>query len=219
MDFMILAYECAPWVAVQTIAAIIKTESEFNPLAIGVNGDIKLSRQPNSKEEAVSTAKWLIANGYNIDLGLGQINSANLSKTGLTVDEIFDPCINITTTATILKDNYQAASREITNQQAALYAALSAYNTGSFTRGISNGYVQKIINNVSGTTEPFQIVPELIKPNTTQLTIIKSKKVSANNPDKPAVKLTTEKIETVTEPSPQNIENVYEQKTNNIMVY
>lgn len=30
-----------------------------------------LARQPESKAEAIATAKWLIDNGYNIDVGLG----------------------------------------------------------------------------------------------------------------------------------------------------
>src|SRR5450759_5190016 len=72
MDFALLAHECAPWVAHQTMAAIVKTESAFRPLAIRVNGDARLTRQPETKAEAVVTAKWLMANGYSVDMGLGQ---------------------------------------------------------------------------------------------------------------------------------------------------
>jgi type IV secretion system protein VirB1 len=147
MDFVALAQECAPWVAHETLAAIVKTESAFRPLAIGVNGGARLARQPENKAEAVVTAKWLLSKGYNIDLGLGQINSANLTRTGLTVEDAFDPCKNLTASATILHENYQAASRKVEGRQAALHAALSAYNTGSFTKGFSNGYVQKVVSN------------------------------------------------------------------------
>lgn len=146
MDFGVLAQECAPFVARETMAALVKTESAFRPLAIGVNGG-SLSRQPTSKAEAVATAKWLIGNGYNIDVGLGQINSSNLTKLGLSVEDAFEPCRNLAVAASILHWNYQAASRKVTGEQAALYAALSAYNTGSFTKGFSNGYVQKVVNN------------------------------------------------------------------------
>ncbi len=147
MDFNSIAAECAPWVAPQTLAAIVRTESQFRTFAIGVNGGAKLQRQPSTKEEAVVTAKWLIANNYNIDMGLGQVNSANLAKTGLSVEEAFDPCKNLAAAGKILTWNYQSASKKIPNQQAALHAAISAYNTGSFTRGFSNGYVQKVLNN------------------------------------------------------------------------
>lgn len=150
MDFNTLAAECAPWVAPSTLAAIVRTESGFKPLAIGVNGGARLARQPSGIEEAVATAKWLIANGYNIDLGLGQINSANLSKTGLSVEAAFDPCRNLAAAAAILQWNYKSASRQAPSEQSALQAALSAYNTGSFSRGFSNGYVQKVIGNAQG---------------------------------------------------------------------
>jgi type IV secretion system protein VirB1 len=149
MDFNVLSAECAPWVAPQTMAAIVKTESQFNPLAININAGAKLEHQPASKEEAVVTAKWLIANNYNIDLGLGQVNSANLAQTNLSIEDAFDSCKNLAAAATILQWNYASASKKITGEQAALHAAISAYNTGSFTRGFNNGYVQKVLNNAS----------------------------------------------------------------------
>lgn len=150
VDFNMLANQCAPWVAPQTLAAIVKTESSFNPLVININGGAKLERQPSSKGEAVATAKWLIENGYNVDLGLGQINSVNLSKTKLSVEDAFDACKNLAAAATILKWNYESAQqRTAGNEQSALMAAISAYNTGSFTRGFSNGYVKKVVNNAA----------------------------------------------------------------------
>jgi type IV secretion system protein VirB1 len=158
MDFNVLSAECAPWVAPQTMAAIVKTESQFNPLAININAGAKLEHQPASKEEAVVTAKWLIANNYNIDLGLGQVNSANLSKTNLSIEDAFDSCKNLAAAATILQWNYASASKKISGEQAALHAAISAYNTGSFTRGFSNGYVQKVLNNASVNVMPVKVV-------------------------------------------------------------
>lgn len=151
MDFVALVQECAPWVAHQTMAAIVKTESGFKPLAIGVNGGARLARQPESKQEAVTTANWLIANGYSIDLGLGQVNSANLAKTGLTVEDAFDPCKNISAAARILHGNFKVARTKVQGDQAALLAALSAYNTGSYSRGFDNGYVSRVVNNANTT--------------------------------------------------------------------
>lgn len=145
MDFVALSQQCAPAVAYQTMSAIVRTESAFRPLAIGVNGGTRLVRQPQTKAEAVVTAKWLIANGYNIDMGLGQVNSANLPKIGLSVEDAFDPCKNLAAAASILFGNYQAAKNKGHTGQAALHAALSAYNTGSLTRGFANGYVQKVV--------------------------------------------------------------------------
>ena len=157
MDFIVLAQECAPGVAHQTLAAIVKTESAFKPLAIGINGRAKLPRHPDTKEKAVATAKWLIANGYNIDLGLGQVNSANLRKTGLTIEDAFDPCRNLAASASILRWNYEAAKRQISNDQQALNAALSMYNTGSFTRGFNNGYVRRVQASAGQVVPPIRV--------------------------------------------------------------
>lgn len=151
MDFVALAQQCAPLVAPQTMAAIVKTESGFRPLAININGGGRLERQPSTKAEAVATAQWLIDRGYSIDMGLGQVNSKNLPGLGITLDDVFEPCANLTAAATILHGNYQAASRQVGEGQTALRAALSAYNTGSFSRGFANGYVQTVLNNAATT--------------------------------------------------------------------
>ena len=158
MDFPALAAECAPWVAPQTLAAIVRTESGFRPYAIGVNKGFRLIRQPVSREEAIVTARWLIDHGYNIDLGLGQINSANLTRLNLSIEDAFDPCRNLAASATILGQNYASARQNVADDQQALRAALSAYNTGSFSRGFSNGYVQKVLGN-AGAAAPAPVAP------------------------------------------------------------
>jgi type IV secretion system protein VirB1 len=147
IDFLALALACAPWVAPETLSAIVKTESGFQPLAIGINGGARLVHQPRNTPEAVVTARWLIDHGYNIDLGLGQINVANLSRLGMTVEDAFDPCRNLAGAASILHSNYIQAKRRHAGEQQALHAALSAYNTGSFERGFANGYVQRVRRN------------------------------------------------------------------------
>lgn len=143
MDFAALAELCAPNVAGETIAAIVSVESAGNPFAVGVNGG-KLSRQPQSKEEAIAWAEDLLAQGFSIDLGLAQINSGNLKALGLTVAETFDPCTNLQAASYLLSDNYARAVTVKGEGDAALVAALSAYNTGDFERGVNNGYVAKV---------------------------------------------------------------------------
>lgn len=146
-DFIALAQECAPQVPPQTLAAIVKTESGFQPLAIGVNGGSRLARQPANKPEAVATARWLIEHGYNIDIGLGQVNIKNLAKTGLSLEEAFEPCANLRAAAKIFDANLRWAQGTGKNDQAAVLAALSAYNTGSLSAGFRNGYVQRVVAN------------------------------------------------------------------------
>ena len=147
-DFLALAEACAPNVAPVTLAAIVRTESGFNPLAINVNGKGgQLPRQPSTRREAVGTAKALIAAGYSIDVGLAQINSANLAPLGLSVEDAFDPCRNLAGAARILTSNYRSARASASSEQEALQGALSAYNTGSYDRGFANGYVRRVLDN------------------------------------------------------------------------
>lgn len=136
-----LAAQCAPGIHPQTLAAVVGHESNFDPLAIGVKG---VSVKVRTLEEAVSSASRLIAEGRSVDMGLGQINAANLRRLGLTVREVFDPCINLAAAARILTENYQEARKQFGDEQAALNAALSQYNTGNRVSGLKNGYVAKV---------------------------------------------------------------------------
>ena len=140
-----LAAQCAPEVAPSTLHAVVMTESGGNPFAIGINGGSQLKRQPRTAAEAVSTAKALLARGANIDMGLGQINSANMRWLNLTVEDVFDPCKNLKAAGQVLSSNYRSAVASGKRQP--LGAALSAYNTGSMTKGYSNGYVAKVFGN------------------------------------------------------------------------
>lgn len=141
-----LAAQCAPSVAPATIAAIVQTESQGFELAIGVNG---LARQPApaaSVAQAAQTARYYVGKGYSVDLGLGQINSRNMKALGLTWDNVFDPCTNIAAAGAVLSGNYRSVRGGL-HPQRALRIALSMYNTGSQSRGFSNGYVGKVVGN------------------------------------------------------------------------
>lgn len=154
-DLPLMIQKCAPGVGQATMHAIIRTESGGHPWAIGDN-TARMARQPATKEEAVATAKTLIAKGHSLDLGLGQINSKNLTGLGLTVEQVFEPCTNLAASATILTGAYQRAVKQHGQGQQALLAALSAYNTGSLVNGFHNGYVRKVVDN-SGVQVSFKI--------------------------------------------------------------
>ena len=163
MEFLALADQCASFVAPHTLEAIVKTESNFDPLKIGVNGGAKLERQPANVGEAVVTAQWLLDNGYNIDLGLGQVNSSNLRRVGLTVYDAFDPCKNLKAAGTIFNNSYQVAMQQYPEDQA-LPLALSAYNTGNFVQGFSNGYVGKVLRNMPDKASTVDHFPATVQP-------------------------------------------------------
>lgn len=145
-----LIAQCAPTVAPETLLAVIQTESKGNPYAIGINNDFALERQPQNYNEAVRAARALLAQGANIDMGLGQINSSNMNWLKLSVEDAFTPCKNINAAGYVLAKNYKAALES--GEPRPLGAAISAYNTGSMTKGYRNGYVAKVFGNAGIST-------------------------------------------------------------------
>lgn len=142
--FTDLAQRCGPGVASLTLAAIAKTESRFETLIVADN-DTHRSRTYRTVDEAAAAAERLIARGHSVDIGLMQINSANLKRLGITARDALDGCRSITAGASILKSNF-LASRGAPNHQVALRNALSMYNTGNAANGYKNGYVRKVEN-------------------------------------------------------------------------
>lgn len=130
LQFEQLAQQCAPQVHWETLQAIARVESDFNPYAIGVVDG--LVQQPQSLIEAIAVAKQLEVEGKNFSLGLVQINKKNLAKLGLSYDTVFDPCVNLKAGADILAECY---SRAKGSSQVALHKALSCYYSGNFRTG------------------------------------------------------------------------------------
>ena len=139
-----LSQSCAPSVAPQTLAAIAHVESRFDALAIGVNRSGLRPARARDAAEAAATARRLLARGANLDLGLAQINSDNLDWLGLTVEDTFDPCLNLRAAATVLRAGYRPDGETPAHRQSALRIALSRYNTGDARRGFRNGYVARV---------------------------------------------------------------------------
>jgi type IV secretion system protein VirB1 len=121
---LVIAASCAPGVAPETVAAIARTESAFNTLIIHDN-TTKQSHHPGDKASAVTLAQDLLMAGHSVDLGLMQINAANLNWLGLPIDDAFEPCPSIKAGATVL-------------------TAYSRYNTGDPAKGFGNGYVRRV---------------------------------------------------------------------------
>jgi type IV secretion system protein VirB1 len=129
---------CAPKVAPSTMAAITRHESRWRPYTIAVNGPRQLAWQPQSERVAVETAKRLMRNGHDFDMGFAQINVRNLrlsalQSAGITVENVLVDCY--------ARARERFPGRDTTR---ALHAALSCYNTGDFVRGKQNGYVRKV---------------------------------------------------------------------------
>ena len=140
-----LSLACAPMVHPETALRLVKHESGNNPFSIGINGPYRLSPQPKSRAQAIATAQMLVAAGLSIDMGLGQINSRNLPQLGLTLETVFDPCLNLRAMQVVLLQGYERATKTHGPGQRALVAALSSYNTGHPERGVRNGYVASVL--------------------------------------------------------------------------
>lgn len=134
---------CAVNVADITMDTLVHVESGGRNLALHVNHLIGPQPQAATKQEAVAIAQRYIADGFSVDLGLAQINSRNLSRLGYSIEDSFEPCKNLAGGAQILTANYASAAERFGPGQRALMAALSAYNTGDFYKGVTNGYLAK----------------------------------------------------------------------------
>lgn len=165
IEFIELAKTCAPDVHVTTITAIVRHESGFNPLAIGVNGKPGRSIYPKTRQEAVDEVRKLQAKGASFDAGYGQINNANWKWLGITPENVFDPCTNLKAAQRVLVQCYEGASKAHQGQ-AALYAALSCYNTGNYTYGLKNGYVRKVLAGAGLKVPALTSAPSTASPNT-----------------------------------------------------
>lgn len=147
---------CAPLVHPITMGKIVRTESEGNLYAIadagpkglpwkGVREKMVRSFFPSTIDEAEDIATRLIRKRHIVAIGISQVSSENLARFGLSVRQVLDPCTNLKTGSTILAEFYLRAVRAGDRQDAAILSAVSAYNSGSFTAGFSNGYVRKVL--------------------------------------------------------------------------
>ncbi|MEX3634550.1 lytic transglycosylase domain-containing protein [Paraburkholderia sp. BR14320] len=170
LDFMALAQQCAPQIAPVTMAAIVRTESGFNPYAIGVVHG-RLLRQPSNAAEAVATARALETTGWKFSVGLAQVNRANWPAYGLTADNAFEPCRNLAAGAAILQGCFAAARiRQVhgdagsqVDRQTALRASLSCYASGNFSTGYRTGYVQRVVDDAAEQLPSPPSVPAIIR--------------------------------------------------------
>lgn len=165
LDFAVLAQQCAPIVHATTMEAVVRTESGFNPYAIGVVGG-HLERQPHDLTEAIATAHTLAALRVNFSVGLTQVNSVNLARYGLTYETAFDPCANLRAGSEILHDCYDRAVVAKGQGALALRAAISCYYSGNFTRGLvedyrGTSYVQRVVAGARSLTDSTGVVPAI----------------------------------------------------------
>lgn len=154
---------CAPQVAPATMAAIVRVESGGDPLAIHDN-TARRSYHPHDRADAEAIARVLLAAGHSVDLGIAQINDANLKAQELNVHTVFDACTNLAAGARILSLDYALAARRYGLGHVALRHAIGMYNTGRLDAG--SGYVRSVLlaAGIKEQFDPTTRVVEMIDP-------------------------------------------------------
>lgn len=146
-----LIQHCVPNIAQIPMMAIVQVESKGNPLALNLNKGYKLQFQPQSKAQAQKWVEYLNKHNYNFDIGLAQVNINNVNKYGYKATELLDPCTNLKLGSSILIKNYINALPDSKSPDEAWQKAISAYNTGNFHSGFTNGYVSQVYANTNKT--------------------------------------------------------------------
>jgi type IV secretion system protein VirB1 len=121
---------CAANVAPATLNAIVAVESGGRRWVLHDNTAGR-RYHARSQAQAAAWARRLLARGHSVDVGLGQINSANLRRYGVDPGAALDPCTNLRLAGRILTTDYRAAVARWRPGQWALLHALSAYHHGS----------------------------------------------------------------------------------------
>lgn len=141
--------QCAPQVSPVLMQALVKQESAFNPYAIGIDsGGEAVRPQPTSLQEAVKKAGEMQAAGKRFSVGIAQIHISNVQAAGLSLEQVFDPCKNLSLGQGILFNFYRTAVKEGYAGIDAVWAALRGYNSGSVHKTISDKYAQDIFNHM-----------------------------------------------------------------------
>ena len=149
--------QCAPQVSPVLMQALVRTESAWQPLAIGMDRAQGVVKQPSTVQEAVATAKSLAAAGRKFSVGLAQIHVSNVALYGMSWEQAFDACQNLGVGQKILWNFYHRASASGYSGVAAIWAALRGYNSGGVDRSISDDYASRIFAYMSSAPPTVQL--------------------------------------------------------------
>lgn len=151
MSLMSLLLSCSIPITVhpETLNALVKTESSYNPYAIAVVNGEALKSQPKNRGEAEAVIDNLEADNLNYSVGLGQVNKSNFKKYGVTGKDLLDSCTNIKISQKILTACYDNAPNK------SVAEALSCYYAGNYTygfvkekrKGKDTAYIERVISN------------------------------------------------------------------------
>lgn len=137
--------KCLPSSHWEIMKQIVQKESSSRKYALGINQKGYKSRYPQTMEQARKDVEELLSKGLSFGIGYAQVDSQHFkkgklfAKRGYTYEDALDPCTNLKMGALIFSDFYRRFGN--------VPDALSAYNTGSPTKGYKNGYVARYVKN------------------------------------------------------------------------
>jgi type IV secretion system protein VirB1 len=186
-----LIEQCAPQVSPVLMQALVRTESGGRLLAIGMDRGQGSVKQPQTLEAAVATAKALAAAGRKFSVGLAQIHISNVNLYGMSWEQAFDACQNLTVGQKILWNFLHRATASGYTGMAAIWAALRGYNSGGVDRAISDDYASRIFVYMSSAPPQVQLgrgialasaSPDAAAPSSTVKLDVASMASAANTP-------------------------------------
>ena len=141
MDFLALASGCAPAVHPTTMTAIVRTESNFDPLVIRDN-TLRITYHPRSQEDAGELLDRALSLQHKVAIGLTQVSSVWLEPLHISARALLDACTNLAVGSAILAQNYVSCAKPQRAPAEALRCALSLYWSGTEERG--GAYVNRV---------------------------------------------------------------------------
>lgn len=101
-----IAQSCVPPSVAPIVVGIGQHESQLQPYAIHDNQSGR-SYYPDTAHQAAVIAHSLIAIGHgSLDMGIGQVTTANFGWLGLTVETALDPCRSFAAASAVLFAKY-----------------------------------------------------------------------------------------------------------------
>lgn len=144
--FVAIAEQCAPMVDALPLAAIVKLESDFDPLAIRVHSDARLEEPAVTKEAALSAAQRLLAEGATFTVGLGGLDVAVAREHGLSLSDMFDACRNLNVTGSLLAGYLRVSAKGASGTEAFGAAFAQYFGEGDEEAGYLAGYDQRALS-------------------------------------------------------------------------
>jgi len=157
LNSVVLIEQCAPQISPVLMDALVRAESAWRPLAIGMDKAQGTVKQPVSLSEAIATANALTTAGRKFSVGLAQIHVTNVALYGMTWEQAFDACQNLAIGQKILWNFYRRALASGYTGISAIWAALRGYNSGGVDRAVSDEYANRIFAYLSSAPPQVRI--------------------------------------------------------------